>query len=187
MSKKFIELVSSGEFQKAEELLVRGTDINKLVDGSTALHYEARTSLRGVRWLIDHDACLDALDQNACTPLMVACIKGGDLCEKIVFCLMDAGADVSVRRQTDKMSAIEFAAKKGSAELIRRLIQRGALVDGPEDFRQTPAMIAARADNIDAFATLVELGADVSKECRSPWAKGLTCMQIAIQEKSKKQ
>lgn len=186
MGSRFVKLVSNHQFEAAAEQLQSGVDVDSIVDGGTALHYVARTSLKAVQWLIKQQADLDCLDQNGCTPLMVACVKGGKLCEKIAVTLMEARANVTVRRKKDMLSAIELAAKNSSPQLIQKLIDNGALVNAPPAGKQTAAMIACRWDNLEVFKVLLKNGADLDRKCLSDWAKQLNCRQIAEQEKSKK-
>lgn len=179
----FVGLVSNRKFKEALSFLEKGFDINKPLDGETPLHHLTSNSISGVHWLLDHGANIDAISKNGLTPLMVACVTGGKRGSQIAKSLIQRGANIMYRRQTDGMSALEFAVKNCTPEIVADLVNSGLQVNGPNGRKQTPAMLAARANNVETLKVLVNLGANLTISCKLPWAEGMTCREIAHLEK----
>jgi ankyrin repeat protein len=180
-----VAAVSNGRLSDASQLLTAGVDIDALVDGRTPLHYvvASRSSMKGFRWLLDQGASLDLRDSNDLTPLMTACGREGVTATEMALALIEAGCDVKARRKRDGMSAMEFAAKSASPSVLRALAKKGTSVNGPRNGDLFPALLAARAGNLENIKELVALGCDLSKKTRLPWAKGMTCLGVARIEK----
>ena len=98
--------------------------------------------------------------------------------------LLKAGADATIIRNSDGMTALKFAAKECEPEVIQTLIDKGAEVDGPADTDQTALMLAARSNNLGAIQALIRNGADPRRECSLRWAKGRTAAWLARNEDS---
>jgi ankyrin repeat protein len=177
---------ASGNTKEIDKLAEGGININGVLDGETALHVATTSvSIPGTRRLVERGAALDALDRNGMTPLMIACNMGDRKGSAIALMLIEAGCNTRVRRD-DGMSSLEFAVKRCSPEVVRRLIVSGLPVDGPKGRKLTPAMVAARAGNVETLGVLIEQGAKLSLPCELKWAKGMTCLQIAELEKREK-
>lgn len=160
-----------------------GVDINAQPDGHSALHEAARMGLvRTAEWLIAAGADLNLLDKEDTTPLMTACLNGQTKGSKVALMLLRAGANAKVVRD-DGMTALKFAVKRSTPEVLQALIDAGTAVDGPRGTDLTALMIAARADNVKALQVLIENGADVRKRCKLPWAEGRTAEGLAELEK----
>jgi ankyrin repeat protein len=119
------------------------------------------------------------------TPLMSACSNGKVLGSRIAMLLIEAGADVNYVRQDDDMTALMFAAHRGTPELIQALIDHGAAVEGPPGTDQTPLMLAAREGHVEGLKVLIRNGADIHRPCKLPWAGGRTAEGLAELEKRK--
>lgn len=180
-----VAAVSNGKIADADELLVAGADLNQKVDGRTALHFvvSSRRSLPGFMWLLAKGASLDELDNNDLTPLMTVCGSPGSKAARMALALIEAGCDVTVRRDGDGMSALEFAAGSADASVIRALVDKGAALDGQKGQDLFPALLAARGGNLANLKTLVELGCDLARKTQLHWAKGMTCLGIARLER----
>jgi len=151
----------------------------------TALHIAAMYGLLGpAELLVSSGGALDLLDGMDLTPLMCACSCGGPDGSRIAMLLLKAGADATVVRISDGMTALKFAAKECEPEVIQTLIDKGAEVDGPADTDQTALMLAARSNNLGAIQTLIRNGADPRRECGLRWAKGRTAAWLAKNEDS---
>ena len=164
-------------FKEMRLLLAEGVDVNGIASysGGTALHTAAGCGYtRSVEFLIRAGADLNAIDRNGLTPVMNACSRGKIKGSRAAMQLMEAGADVRYVRASDEMTALKFAVHACTPEVIQRLIDGGAEVDGPPGTDQTALMIAARANNVVALKTLIRNGADPSVPCRLPWAGGRT-------------
>ena len=62
-----------------------------------------------------------------------------------------------------RLTALQRAAKEGSVAAVRRLVRRGADVDGrnEDDDGSTALHVAAACGHLEVVKALVELGADV--------------------------
>lgn len=175
------------------ELLAQGVDVNAccptIMNGQgsgTALHIAATYGLvRPAELLIASGAALNLLDDLQLTPLMSACSCGGPDGSHVAVLLIDAGADVTVVRESDQMTALKFAAKGCEPEVIQALIEKGAEVDGPPNTDQTALMLAARGNNVAAIQVLIRHGADPRCPCGLRWAKGQTAAWLAQNENSR--
>lgn len=180
----FLVAVSNGKLAECDAFLSGGGDINIDLDGRTALHSVAHLrALTGFKWLIDKRAKLDQLDKFGLTPLMVVCGSGGKKGCQMAMELIQAGADVTVRRPGDSMSALEFAAKSADPAVIKALVKGGALIDGAPGANQFPALSAARAGALENLKTLIELGCDLKRKTNLQWAKDMTCLGVARLER----
>jgi ankyrin repeat protein len=173
-------------------LIEQGVDVNARVAtimngqcSGTALHTAAEYGLvKPAELLISSSAALNLLDRLELTPLMCACSCGGPNGSRVAMMLIGAGADVTVVRKSDEMTALKFAAEGCSPEVIQALIDEGADVDGPANTDQTALMLAARGDNLGAIQVLVRNGADPQRKCRLRWANGRTAAWLAQNEGS---
>ena len=79
----------------------------------TALHLAATYGLfRPAELLVSLGAAINLLDGMDLTPLMCACSCGGPNGSRTGMLLLTAGADATVVRHSDEMTAIKFAAKE---------------------------------------------------------------------------
>lgn len=154
----------------------------------TPLHSAATYGrVKAARELIQAGADLNAVGDNDMTPLMCACCNGKKLGSQIALMLIEAGADVNSVRKSDDMDALSFAAADLCLpEVLQALIDHGAAVEGPPGTDQTPLMLAARANHVEALKVLVRNGADISRPCKLPWAGSRTAEGLAEMEKRKK-
>lgn len=185
---KFTQFVLARKFKEAEDLLSKGASVNGSVDGEFPIHHcaDMTTSIQPLQWLLAQEGVdLNPLNSQELTALMIACSNGGKTGSTAATLLIEAGADVKYRRD-DEMSALEFAAENCRPLVVQLLVAKGAPVNGPRGCEQTPAMLAARGDNLECLKALEELGADLNRKCKLPWAKGFTCLELAEAEKSKK-
>ena len=183
----FCFAVCEGLFKEAKQLLNEGADIHvksSSRSGSLICHVVNMGLTRAVQFLIENGANVNELNSNGMTPLMYACSIGKTKGEKIAYMLIEAGADVTYI--SDLISALTFSFKNGSRQLIKALIDKGANVNGLEGATQTPLMLAARDNNVDAIELLLEHGADPEAKCTLSWAQGLTAEDLAKLEGCKK-
>lgn len=170
-------------------LLDDGVDIDGVASysQSTALASAASAGvLRSLNLLIERGADLNRPGANDMTPLMHSCSCGKTRGSRVALRLIEAGADVSLVRKSDDMTALKFAVHDCKPEVIQALIDHGAEVDGPPGTDQTALMIAARANNVETLQVLVQNGADTSLPCKLPWAENRTARGLAEIENSRK-
>jgi ankyrin repeat protein len=186
-SQAFAIAAANSKLPAMKSLLADGVNINALSDGHSALHGAARQGLlRSVEFLIAQGADLDLLDKNDTTALMTACLGGKTKGSKVALMLLKAGADATIVREGDEMTALKFAVDRSTPQVIEALLKAGAEVDGPPGTDQTALVLAARANNVEALKILIKHGADVSLPCKLPWAEGRTALGVAEMEKRKK-
>lgn len=173
-------------------LIDQGIDINARIptimsgqSSETALHLAATYGLvQSAELLVASGAARDLLDGTDMTPLMCACCCGGPDGSRIALLLLAAGADATIVRRSDDMTALKFAANECEPEVIKALIDNGAEVDGPTNTDQTALMLAARSNNLGAIKVLIRNGADPRLPCSLRWAKGRTAAWLAKNEGS---
>jgi ankyrin repeat protein len=182
----FVTAAANSNLKAMKSLIAEGVNINAQPGGHSALHEAARMGLlKSAALLIAAHADLNLLDKEDMTPLMTACLAGKAKGSTIALMLLRAGADATVVRADDEMTALKFAAKRGTPEVLQALIDAGAQVDGPPGTEQTALMLAARANNVAALKVLVNNGADVALACKLPWAEGRTAEGLAELEKQR--
>lgn len=173
-----------GDIDLVRRLLEQGANPNALVKGGTAVHAAASTGKsKVIPVLLAGNANINAIDQDGCTPLMVACSVGKATGSEAAMTLIDLGADATYVRTGDDETALRLAIPRALPSLLRELVKNGASVDGPHDTAITPLMRAAVEDKVDAANVLISLGADIDRKCKLPWAKGKTAEEIAIENK----
>jgi ankyrin repeat protein len=179
-----------GDLAKVQSLISEGVDVNAVVQGQTPIHAAVTISRHTYRddvleALVAAGADIDALNEDECTPLMVAATIGKVYGSKMALKLITLGADVLYVRKSDSATALRFAVTRATQEVLNAIIDRGGLVDGPNGSPITPLMKAVVENNLESAKTLVARGADLSIKCTLPWAKGKTAEEIAVQEKRK--
>ena len=178
----FVFAAANDMLQEIKLLLDEGVDIDsRHVDTqSTALYVAAGYgSMRLVNFLLERGANTNIPGEYDITPLMNSCSRGKVRGSKIALRLIEAGANVNYLRKSDEMTALKFAVKDCKPEVIQALINAGADVDGFPYIKQTLLMLAARANNVDTIKVLVENDADLSLQCKLPWAENRTALELA--------
>lgn len=127
---QLVSAVENSDLSKTKELLQKGVAVSahEPTRRRTALHAAADNgSAKFVSFLISAGADLNALDNNAMTPLMCACSKGKKNGSSAALLLIEAGADVGYIRAEDGMSAIKFALwGQCSNTVLEKLLALGA-------------------------------------------------------------
>ena len=163
---------SSGDKEQVSRLLDQGVLVNsKDSDSRTPLHKAAAGGHEEVvRLLIEHGADVDAQDFNGRTPLaamseaMAEYWHSGKsiprVYERIAELLASEGTEVKGKKTTD--TTLHRFAFAYSAEQARRLLDKGANVDGRNDEGETPLHLAASSGTTDRVELFLEFGADVA-------------------------
>lgn len=114
--------------ESVELFLKRGANINaRNNDGWSALH----TAIMGgageiVDILLSHGAELNITNNDGETPLLFAVLINDVWDDDFVRRLLEAGADIHVRRKSDGFDAIHLAAAKSNTKALQTLVQFGA-------------------------------------------------------------
>ena len=167
---------SSGDEERVRRLLDQGVPVDAR-DGEsrTPLHKAAKGAHeKVVKLLLKHGADVNARDFNERTPLdgmgeaMTEYWNSGKPIPKIYGeigeLLAFAGTEVEGRKMTDTMlHRFAFAYSAGEA---RRLLEKGANIDGRNEQGETPLHVAAFAGVAERVELFLEFGADVAARDR---------------------
>jgi ankyrin repeat protein len=105
----------------------------------------------GVRELLAAGASPDSLAKQSVTPLMLALSTGAD---PMADLLLKAGAD-PLRKTDGGKSCLHFAAEGASADSIRQLLSRGAVITAVDGNRKTPLQLAQEKNRDPAILSLL--------------------------------
>lgn len=182
-----LSIATANSKLKEMKLLIQdGADINGFspLSGSTPLTNAASDNLTSsLKLLIKSGADINLPSKDMdLTPLMHACSRGKIKGSNIAKILIDENADVTYIRKTDEMTALKFAVKACTPEVVQALIDNGADIDGPEGTDQTALMLAARTNNVQNLNILIKNGANPLLQCKLKWAEGLTAEGLASME-----
>jgi uncharacterized protein len=119
---------------------------------------------------------VDMRDADGRTPLMHA-ILADDAEPSIVRLLIAHGADVNVADKAEYWTALHFAARDHNTEIVRQLLQAGAIVDPIDAFGNTPLWRAVmEADsNLETIRELLQHGANPHRKN----SKGIAPIDLA--------
>jgi ankyrin repeat protein len=154
-----------------------GADVNQVTDPSGT--EQTPLSIAVQRGFIDAVGCLvtelgATIDSNANqfrdSPLYTASDMGN---LAMVKCLVHLGADVNVQ------TPLHAAARAGHLDVMRFLVERGALPNKADFEGDTPAMYAAQTSRLDSLRCIVkELGGEVNHENN----ESETALTLAVSE-----
>lgn len=116
-----------GNYDVAEVLVDNGFGIDSSC-GRTALHaLAAHEDARGVAWLLDHGADVDARDSEQNTPLIAAARRNSGT--KVLEQLIAAGATLSATNKDgeDALGAAVSAGKKNATALLRSVARSSGI------------------------------------------------------------
>ena len=142
-------------------LIEEGVDVKSAQpDGATALHWAAYwDEVQTAQHLITAGAEVDAKNDLAVTPLVLACRNGSDA---MVQVLLRAGADARSVGQAGE-TVLMTCARTGLVSSVVKLLAGGADPGAAEHDRgQTALMWAAAGNHVAAVKALVEAGADLT-------------------------
>ena len=154
-----------GRLDNIKRLFELGADIKQidLNAGRSALHFAARdSSPEIIEYLLSLGMTVNMTSKTGQTPLMCACLKGGRVDN--IKRLFELGADIQQLEFSDEWSALHFAARDSSPEIIEYLLSLGMTVNMTSKTGQTPLMCACyEGGRLDNIKRLFELGADIKQ------------------------
>ncbi len=96
--------------------------------------------IKQVHSLLNANAVVDTGDRDGTTPLMFAAHLGYT---EIVRSLLDAGANINLKRKRYGLTALMLAASANSLDIVKLLLSRGADVNATNEDGSTALMVAA--------------------------------------------
>jgi uncharacterized protein len=160
---RLVEAARNQDRDAITALLREHVDVNSPQgDGATALHWAAYwDDLLAADLLIGAGANVNAINELGVTPLALAPSAA------VVTRLLVAGANPNIVTATGE-SPLMAAARAGSVDIVKALLEHGADVNAAEKVRgQTALMWAVSQRHPDVVRILLEHGADVRTRTRS--------------------
>ncbi len=148
-----------GRIEAVTILLANGADARMTdADGDTPLHHAARSSDAGVAArLLDANAPMDALNNEAVSPLGAACAVGN---WRLARFLLDHGAQCEPA--AGQPALLAAASGEDDSAGVALLLKHKARVDARDAGEQTALMLACTADNPEIVGVLLDAGAAIN-------------------------
>jgi ankyrin repeat protein len=167
----------NGYTQLTGLLLERGAYVHVSTnEGFTPLHAASQQGhLEIVRMLINHGADISAQNNNNTTPLHLAALKGR---KEMVELLVNLGADIHAEDRNG-LTPLHSAAGGGDVATLETLISFGTDINVRTNSNWSPLHYAAKYDREEAFAFLVNKGAETDAIGLDNGVQGATYYQLA--------
>lgn len=128
----------------------------KMAEIYTACREENLTQLQEI---LDNGYDVDSVNNSGQTPLMCAAINGK--VSVVRFLVQEAHANVHIKSPIlCGQSALHLACENGNIAVARLLIDLGAYIDGKDDSKRSPILVAADWRKFDVICDLIDMGAD---------------------------
>jgi ankyrin repeat protein len=139
--------VWDGDLAKVELIVKKGANVNSAEPKKkrTPLMLAAtKRNLDVVRFLVEKGADVNARDSDGQTALMYACRQRfNDVPDNsVAIFLLDNGAEVNLRSTKKGYTALMLASGAGNAELVRKMLEKGADPSIEDNFGVTAAEVA---------------------------------------------
>ena len=153
--------------QAVKCLLKQGADPSlQDIKGWSGLH---SSSLGGnpevIELMLSHVPSIDSITKEGLTPLMIAALN--DKLQAVKY-LLEQGADPSLQNNKG-WSALHSASLDGNPEVIELILNHVPNIDSITKEGDTPLLIAARNDKLQAVKYLLQQGADPSLQDHDGW------------------
>ncbi len=159
----------SGQIQKLQELVDKGADVNKVVDGETPLLRAAQgDNAEALSFLIENGADPGAKDPKGRDAWdLIRPYKDRSLQAREARCL----AVLVEHGFQDRITLMEAARLADSAVLIKRLTDHGGNVRSVDKYGWTPLHWAAFEGNADSCLGLLDAGAEANVESSAEYSQ----------------
>jgi uncharacterized protein len=107
-------------------------------------------------------SAINLVDEDDRTPLMHA-VLAEDADNTIVNLLIERGADVNAKDNVRRWTALHFAAQVRRDDIVKTLLENGAIVDPVDTIGNSPLWVAVMntsTASLDVISRLVDNGAD---------------------------
>ena len=154
--------LENNRLDNIKTLLALGANIKRLDnEGKSAFHFAARdSSPEIIEYLFSKRMSVNMTDFSGLTPLMCACLEGG--CLNNIKTLFKHGANIKQLDNSGK-SALHFAARDSSPEIIEYLLSLGTTVNMTDNKGQVPLMFACmEGGRLDNIKKLLQNDADIN-------------------------
>lgn len=133
----------------------------------TAFHFAKKENKDVLRYLVSKGAKTNVIDQNDCSPLMVATLDANEESLKI---LLDLKCDVSQTNNFGR-NCLSFASEHNKLPIVKELIAAGAEIDAVDKNGNTALHFAAENGNgtLDVVQFLLEKQADPNLKDNDGW------------------
>ncbi|XP_067653128.1 serine/threonine-protein phosphatase 6 regulatory ankyrin repeat subunit A-like [Haliotis asinina] len=156
-------LMSAALFGKMDVfcfLMKIGADMSKENDdGQNILHVSCQGgNVEIVEYVIKH-TCLyiNSTDKNGITPLMLA---AGYRNNVVFHFLIERGADTLAKDSTNR-NVLHWASQGGNVKIVKYILTQNIIdINGNDDNKMTPLLLAAYHGNSDVLELLIEKGAN---------------------------
>ena len=178
VDKEFLDAVERRDVARINATLARGADVNakESINGHFALQYAINWPDESlVKLLLEKGANVNLADSLGDTALVDAAGGGGPDYVRIVALLLSHGADVHAAND----AAIFAAAKRADPEVLRMLIDKGALVNAKDSDNTGETVLMAAASGVSdrKLQMLLAAGADL----KATNDEGETSLMKAVQ------
>lgn len=162
-----------GFSEAIKELVKKGSDVNCMdKNGSTPFVLACRfASTTDCMYLIEKGANFGSTTGNGVTPLIAAVM--GQNTELVAFLLNTHNLEAN-QYSSKRKSPLYYAAKIGSLDIVKLLIEKNASVNNPDDEERTPLYWASQNGFNDIVEYLIRSGANVN-QCNRKRKSPLYC------------
>ena len=150
-----------GNFEIVKSLVTNGANVNIEVPkfALTPLHGATMNGdIKTVKFLIEHNAKLNAKDIKGGTPIFAACWIGK---LSVVKYLVEKGAEIDITTN-DGATVLHYASQSGNLDLVKFLTSKGLDVNSQADNGATPLHIAVSIGSMDVVEYLLANGAKIN-------------------------
>ncbi|RZC39913.1 Ankyrin repeat domain containing protein [Asbolus verrucosus] len=161
-----------GHLDIVRYLVKRGAQIEKVDKrGWTTLHFAANNGdVQMIKFLIENGANVNTADNNGYTPLFLTMEdlsrsgfqNTGGYLEAAEIILMNENIDISIKTKIFEHTILHSASAKGFLKIVEFLINKGAPIDDPDKYGNTPLDTAIYYQHEKVAAFLIKEGANVN-------------------------